>query len=442
MKHTGQPVFWYDKGRSRNRDQFRHTPNFGEYMKTPIALRVSDADYCKRIKDPFDPNLHHLETLLPFTEVNKLVSGNANVRKPKESSKPYKNMIATVQKNPQAFHVKNRGITFICASFDITSNNAGPRQLNIHLEKDDDVDFVDGEVSDARKVGIADGGHTFAVISDTVERLDKLKTKEDWAEPFVRVRFLTSKAAYVVPEEMVEALNTSTQVKEHTMDEYRNEFQPLKDILENSGFDISNISFRENDAGTWDVREILQRLGCFLKDKPALGPQMYRSRQKALKMYIDPKTREDFLSLADVMADVAFLPEYIEAQFSSKENMKTRNRFGGLRVVDALKDDYTYPSLGYKTRHRLDLAATLPLAGAFRELLQVDPKTGRQFWIVDWKEAFKRTADELYKALTSNLVAVTNVSGLGSDPAYWTTAANVILRVKSEMLQERIAASL
>jgi hypothetical protein len=49
---------------------------------------VSDADHCKRIKDPFDPNLHHLETLLPFSEVNKLVSGNANVRKPKESSKP------------------------------------------------------------------------------------------------------------------------------------------------------------------------------------------------------------------------------------------------------------------------------------------------------------------------------------------------------------------
>ena len=410
-------------------------------MKNPIALRVIDADYCKRIKDPFDPNLHHLETLLPFSEVNKLVSGNANVRTPKESSKPFKKMIETVEKNPRAFHVKNRGITFICAAFDITPPNSGSRQLNIHLEKEGDADFIDAEISDARKVGIADGGHTFAVISDTIERLEKLKALPDWTEPFVRVRFLTSKAAYVVPEEMVEALNTSTQVKEHTMDEYRNEFQPLKDILTSSGFDVSNISFKENDAGTWDVREILQRLGCFLKDKPALGPQLYRSRQKALKMYIDPKTREDFLALTDVMAEVAFLPEYIESQFSSKENMKTRNRFGGLRVVDALENDYTYPSLGYKTRHRLDLAATLPLAGAFRELLQVNPKTGKQFWIVDWKEAFKRTADELYRALTSNLAAVTAVSGLGSDPAYWTTAANVILRVKSEMLQERILAT-
>ncbi len=411
-------------------------------MTSPIALRVSDADYCKRIKDPFDPNLHHLETLLPFSEVNRLVSGNANVRKPKESSKPYRKMMETVEKNPRAFHVKNRGITFICAAFDLTqANSGGSRNLNVHLETEDDVDLLDLEVMEARKVGIGDGGHTFAVVAETMNRIDALKATEGWTEPFVRVRFLTSKAAYVTPEEMVEALNTSTAVKEHTVDEYRNEFQPIKDILTKKHFDISNISFRENDIGTWDVRDILQRLACFLKDKPTLGPQLYKSKGKALKMYIDPKTREEFLALSDVMVDVMFLPEYLESQFSSKEHIKTRNRFGGLGVVKQLDNEFTYPSLGYKTRHRLDLGASLPLAAAFRELLQTDPKTGKLVWIVDWKEAFKRTADDLYKALTSNLAVAKSVSSLGSDPAYWTTAANVILRIKSEMLQERLLTS-
>jgi hypothetical protein len=61
-------------------------------------------------------------------------------------------------------------------------------------------------------------------------------------------------------------------------------------------------------------------------------------------MYIDAKTRPDFLALEDVMVDVAFLPEYIESQFSSKENMKTRNRFGGLAAVDKLKDEFVYKS--------------------------------------------------------------------------------------------------
>jgi hypothetical protein len=406
-------------------------------MKNVITLRVADPDHCKRIKDPFDPNLHQLETLLAFSEVNKLVNGNANVRKPKESSKPFKNMLDSVDKTPRAFHIKNRGITFICDAFDLGPSAAnGSRQLNITLADDGDGDYMDEEITDARKEGIADGGHTFAVISNTMLRIEDLKKNEEWTEPYVRVRFITSKAAFVIPEEMVEALNTSTQVKEHTMDEYRNEFQPLKDIFTKAQFNITHIAFRENDTAQWDIRDILQRVGCFLKDKQNLGPQMYKSKQKALKMYIDPKTREDFLALSDVMLDIAFLPEYIESQFSNKENMKTRNRFGGLRVVKPLKVGYRYPEIGYTTYHRLDLAATLPLAGAFRELLQTNPATGKQMWIVDWREAFKRTAEELYRTLVSNLT--TSASSLGSDSAYWNAASLVISRAKSEMLQEKL----
>jgi len=43
--------------------------------------------------------------------------------------------------------------------------------------------------------------------------------------------------------------------------------------------------------------------------------------------------------------------------------------------------------------------------------------------------------------MTSNLAVAKSVSTLGSDPNYWTTAANVILRVKAEMLQERLASA-
>ena len=107
--------------------------------------------------------------------------------------------------------------------------------------------------------------------------------------------------------------------------------------------------------------------------------------------------------------------------------------------MKALEKDHVYPGINLRTRHRLDLAATLPLAGAFRELLQTNPSTGKQVWAVDWKEAFKRTADELYRALVNNLTSASPIATLGSDAAYWTTAANVILRVKSEMLQERLS---
>ena len=105
------------------------------------------------------------------------------------------------------------------------------------------------------------------------------------------------------------------------------------------------------------------------------------------------------LALADVMVDVAFLPEYIEAQFSSKENMKNRNRFGGLRVVKPLKDDHTYPGINLKTRLVSTWQLPFPWQEHSEKLLQTDPKTGKQVWAVDWEEALKRTADELYRSL-------------------------------------------
>jgi hypothetical protein len=58
------------------------------------------------------------------------------------------------------------------------------------------------------------GGHTFAVVSNTMNRLDELKAIDGWVEPFVRVRFITSKAAFVVPEEMVEALSIMAMLQQ------------------------------------------------------------------------------------------------------------------------------------------------------------------------------------------------------------------------------------
>jgi hypothetical protein len=64
------------------------------------------------------------------------------------------------------------------------------------------------------------------------------------------------------------------------------------------------------------------------------------------------------------------------------------------------------------------LGGNTPARGAFRELLQTNPSIGKQFWIVDLREAFKRTADELYRALTNNLAGTAPIASLGSDPAY------------------------
>ncbi len=63
------------------------------------------------------------------------------------------------------------------------------------------------------KFGVADGGHTFEVIQQTVARLNELREREGWSEPFVHVHFLAGQVFESGElEQLVEALNTWSQV--------------------------------------------------------------------------------------------------------------------------------------------------------------------------------------------------------------------------------------
>src|ERR1700751_2952754 len=80
----------------------------------------------------------------------------------------------------------------------------------------------------------------------------------------------------------------------------------------------------------------------------------------------------------------------------------------------------------------MDLAASLPIAAAFRELLEL--RGDRYHWKVDWKEVFKGSAEELYKVLASKSRTAKSVNSLGSDTELWTQAVNIVLRTKDDIL--------
>ena len=233
-------------------------------------------------------------------------------------------------------------------------------------------------------------------------------------------------------------MNTSSQVQQYTLDEYQNKFDELKDALKNGGFDPELIAFRENEEKDWEVREIIQRLACFLKERwKSIQPSsMYKSKGKALDLYTNDTTREEFRKLYDVAADVVTLPEFIQSEFSKGDAVKGR-KFGKLRAVKTLKKPSTPAGTNYTTDHVMDLAASLPIAAAFRELLEL--KGDRYYWRVDYKEVFKLAAEELYKALLSKVKTAKGVNSLGADTEYWTQCANIVLRTKYEVLSKQAA---
>jgi len=397
-----------------------------------VVLSFSHDDFVKRLKDPCSDHLFHLEAILPFNEVAKLDRGNANLRPPDRRKQAYKDMSETVEKSPESFHVRNRGITYLCERFQVDNNK---KTLTVTVPVDSSRGTSD---DDELKFGIADGGHTFGVIGDTMQQAAELKAQnEDWSEPFVRVHFIAGYRNGDTPiEQVVEALNTSSQVKQVSLDEYANKFDELKKALTDDGFDIGLVSFRENEDKEWSVEEIIQRMACFLKERwtethPA---SMYKSKSKALELFTNDNTRVEFRKLYPVIKDVITLPDYIQSVLSDGDVVR-RQSFSRLRVVKVLPKKWTRPGTKFTTEHRLDLAALLPMAAAFRELLRA--KGDHYEWRFSPLEVFKSCAQPLYSVLTTRLLKVRNASQLGSDMEYWGNCAMIVMREKDRLMETR-----
>ena len=393
-----------------------------------VVLSLRDNDHCKRLRDPGNPHLHHLETLIPFSEAAKLDKGNANLRPPVEK-KPLRDMLDTVEESPETFHLKNRGITYLCQRFEFDNSK---RHLTVTTPRiPEDLDDDDIET----RFGIADGGHSFEVVRRTVKRLAELREIEDWTEPFVRVHFIGSDRSEIQDvERLVEALNTSLQVQEQTIDEFKKEFVDLKNALKKAGFDTDLIAFKENESEKyWDIREILRCLACFLKDRwQYTHPKdMYKSRHKALALFKDPGRRSEFQRLYDVVLDIITLPEFIQAELGSGKILQGR-KFGKSKLVKPLKKPLTIPGTTLRKQHKMDLAAVLPMAAAFRELLAL--RGDRYYWRLDPKRVFRHCGSDLYSLFLSKSGKVRAGSQLAADSDYWGQCANIVLRAKDEIL--------
>lgn len=385
-----------------------------------IELRVPE-DLGRRLKDPANTAIFHFETYLPFTEAVKLERGNANVRPPKDNH-PFKEMMKSVEETPELFHLKNRGITYICEKFqyDNQSRNLIISIPNVPKSR------LDEETS--QRFGIADGGHTFKVVEDVSRDLETYQQLEEWAEPFVRVHFMASQADMGI-DEVVEALNTSVQVKRFTLEEYRGKFDGLKEALIESNFDISHVAFRENEDKPWQVTEIVQRLACFLKDRWKITPpsSMYRSKEKALQLFIGDDVGE-FKKLYPIIRDVVTFPEFIQSSLS--ENIEGR-RLGKVKGVKKQSKQFRRECTDYLSLYRMDAAIVLPMAAAFRTLLVI--RGDHYQWRVNPYEVFKHCADDLYEVLLGRIRRVKSASQLAADQEYWISCEKVVMGAKDDL---------
>lgn len=333
-----------------------------------------------------------------------------NVRDPKLTGAVPEAIRESVISNPELFVFLNRGIVLSVDSvtFDNKKNEVTVVMKNPHLH------------------GLLDGGHTYNIVRAENEGLD--------FDQFVRLEILEGFKEDEIPT-LVDARNTSNQVKDQSLMNLQGEFDRLKGALKDKPY-FDKIAFKEfetDDTGNpkpIDVREIIAILTVFDKDNfsKAVHPiNAYRSKAACLKHF--ELNKESYRKIYPVADDVLRLYDAIQLNLPTLYN-KARGdagdvaggKFGKLTGVTVYKGSRRM-KLHFSnkdSKYAVPTGFIYPLLGAFRALLT--EKNGKYGW-AKGVDPFKLLEGELGIGLADTIGAFAldarNPSKTGKSPLVW-----------------------
>ncbi|MBX3047371.1 MAG: AIPR family protein [Anaerolineales bacterium] len=285
-----------------------------------------------------------------------------NVRAPKLTGAVPNAIRESYQNNPEMFVFMNRGLVISVENVKY-DNRAGTVTItltNKHLH------------------GLLDGGHTYNIVQEELEGGQQ--------EPqFIRVEFLEGFGPEGILD-IVDARNTSNQVKEQSLMNLAKDFDPLKKALRNTIFE-KKISYSEfdvdenNEPKPIDIREVVAILTLFDHDNfsdtdhPIMA---YNSKAACLKHFQDkPESYKKMLSLAP---DMLRLYDYVKLNLPELYNKVRGGKFGRLKGVKVYEGRRSTPLhyIGKSSKYAVPDGFTYPVLGAFRGLLE--EKNGQYVW--------------------------------------------------------------
>lgn len=336
-------------------------------------------------------------------EIDKIL--DINPRTQKQSSVPSRAMQDTLQDHQEAFVFRNRGLTIIAV--DVNWDNKSE-----NLEMTFEID----EHGDAPTSGLADGGHTYDVIKSFIDETDESERKEITAE--VKLDIITGFNGKLDEiSAIVESRNTSTQVRDETILNYRGIFRPIEQALATQKY-ADKVAYYENQLvddknpessyRPINISTVLSYLMCFdtqVFNENEHPTGAYSSKKRVLAWY-EKRFREnpkDMEELARLVPEILALRDYIEFKIPEVWN-KVSARFGDQKGVKKLKGVRQLDFSDYQTGYTIPGGFVYPLLSAFRAILTKDASEYK-FKIAP-KELFDQMNNEKGKSLIYKLVNV------------------------------------
>lgn len=292
-----------------------------------------------------------------------------NVRDPKLTGAVPKAIRESFHDNPEMFLFMNRGIVLSVDSLQFNNKTA----------------TLTFELTNPNLHGLLDGGHTYDIV---------IQETENSAHPqFVKLEILEGFAAENITQ-VVDARNTSNQVRDESLMNLAGEFDELKKALAGAPY-LDLVAFKEyevdgdNNPKPIDVREIVAILTAFDKDHfdDKVHPiNAYRSKAACLKHFGEHlKSYRKIYPLAQELLDLYDgIQEKLPGLYNAVRGQSgdvTGGKFGRLTGVTAYKREKQYAKLYFikkRSPYSVPAGFVYPILAAFRALLE--ERNGRYVW--------------------------------------------------------------
>lgn len=376
-----------------------------------IQLQIPPKDI-KRLDDPHDDSRYAYECQVPVTEAAKLVIGSANPRKQDLRKSVSRDILRTLQTEPELFHLRNRGIWVAAERAEYDNQK---QSLTLHCPQDSD-----------QRYGVVDGGHTKAIIDEFLRAA--VERPADSPRPVPHVILHVRVGVEDALEEMAVSLNRSTQLKEYALDDFKGEFDELKAIFEKAAF-ANDIGYTENEAREYDVLDVIQRLTLFCVGiYPNRGDAhpiiAYSSKAKCLQQFV--RSKDSYLALRPIMAECFRLPDQLEVLLPEVSGSERFGNFNFVRkqrpiLAPSLK---SVPTNGvaenWKSAYSVSEAILYPLSASLRVLVRAKADGTVLGWRQDPVKFFKVNGGDLFEYVRKYYDgAAKSLTALGKNSEFW-----------------------
>jgi AIPR protein len=276
--------------------------------------------------------------------------------------------------------------------------------------------------------GLLDGGHTYRVVTESAEAL----SPED-PPRYVRVEIVTGFDRETISD-VVEARNTSNQVRDESLANLRQEFEPLKEVLRSHRYfdSIAWSEYEELETGKAkpiDVRDVISYLITFDTDSFNSTTQpliAYKDKRACLRHFQQNELR--LRKLYPLLPDILELWDEIHQSWQGwygegrEEEAGIRGRFLKLTAVLQVPEILNFK--GVNAKYRMPEAYKYPILSAMRAAIKVHGRAAR--WGTDPFQLLRETGPQLTNIVGNTVRSTNNPNKVGKDVGTWSSCYLVV----------------